>query len=318
MEIIVTVAYFFLVRFIFVDYKILKWNLAWGIIVFGIYSGAALTEIVFLGQYAPYSEQVFVERRVVQVATYMGGQVETVHVKANTPIKKGDPLYTLDKTPVQDKLDAAKALLAEAKTALDNTKALVDRKVMAATELPLKQDAYNEALANVNTYKYELQQVTAYAPSDGYVVNLQLHEGQFVRLKAPVMTFVSTDEAWLVMKVRQAGSQNIAPNQDVEFALTMYPGHVFKAKVDSLVKGVGEAQFDISGKIAPVESVRGIGHFAVVVNLDEEELGKEMVFGAGGIAAINTGEGAPVFWLLRRIEIQSESLLNYVYNPFKS
>jgi hypothetical protein len=41
-----------------------------------------------------------------------------------------------------------------------------------------------------------------------------------------------------------------------------------------------------------------------------------MIFGASGLAAINTGQGADVFWLLRRIEIQSESLLNYLYNPF--
>lgn len=55
----------------------------------------------------------------------------------------------------------------------------------------------------------------------------------------------------------------------------------------------------------------------VNIKLDETELGKPMIFGASGIAAINTGEGADVFWLLRRIEIQSESLLIYLYNPFR-
>ena len=54
-----------------------------------------------------------------------------------------------------------------------------------------------------------------------------------------------------------------------------------------------------------------------MANLDEEKLGRDVVFGASGIASINTGKGADVFWLLRRIELQSESLLNYVYNPFK-
>ncbi len=53
------------------------------------------------------------------------------------------------------------------------------------------------------------------------------------------------------------------------------------------------------------------------MKLDEDELSENMIFGASGIAAINTGRGADVFWLLRRIEIQSESLLNYVYNPFR-
>ena len=66
----------------------------------------------------------------------------------------------------------------------------------------------------------------------------------------------------------------------------------------------------------PVDSIREIERFAVKVLLDEGQLGKPMIFGASGLAAINTGKGADVFWLLRRIEIQSESLLNYMYNPF--
>jgi hypothetical protein len=35
------------------------------------------------------------------------------------------------------------------------------------------------------------------------------------------------------------------------------------------------------------------------------------------VEAMQLKQGADVFWLLRRIEIQSESLLNYVYNPFR-
>ncbi len=48
MEIIVTIAYFFLVRLIFFDYKLIKFNLFWKFVVFGIYAGAALTEIIAL------------------------------------------------------------------------------------------------------------------------------------------------------------------------------------------------------------------------------------------------------------------------------
>jgi multidrug resistance efflux pump len=157
----------------------------------------------------------------------------------------------------------------------------------------------------------------AYAPSDGYVINLQLRAGQFARLKAPVMSFISSEEAWLVMAIRQEGSQYVAPEQGLEFALSMYPGEVFTAKVGALIHGVGEAQLSLGGQIPTIASIKEIEYFAVRVPLDEDTLGKPMVFGASGIAAINTGRGADVFWLLRRIEIQSESLLNYVYNPFR-
>ncbi len=169
----------------------------------------------------------------------------------------------------------------------------------------------------VAKYQYQLEQTVAYAPAAGYVINLQLRPGQFARLKAPVLSFVSSEEAWLVMAIRQEGSQYVEPGQELEFALTMYPGEVFTAKVGALIHGAGEAQLSLGGVIPSVASIKEIEYFAVKVPLDEDQLERPMIFGASGIAAIKTGRGADVFWLLRRIEIQSESLLNYVYNPFR-
>lgn len=317
MEILITLAYVFLVRLVFFDYRWLPWNMATGILVYGIYAGAALTEIVLLGQYTPYSDKVFIERPVIQMATYLGGQVEEIYVEANQPVKKGAPLYKIDPAPTEAKLNQAKAELLIADQELKDIKQLVERKVMAAEALKIKQDQVEAAQADVDTYQFRLEQSVAYAPADGYVVNLQLRKGQFARLKAPILSFVSSEEAWLIMAMRQQGSQYIKPEQEVEFALGMYPGQVFKAEVYSLVRGVGEAQLSLGGQIPMISSFKEIEYFAIRVKLDEEQLGEEMIFGASGIAAINTEQGADVFWLLRRIEIQSESLLNYVYNPFR-
>lgn len=318
MEILLTLAYVFLVRLVFFDYRWLPWNLFTGMIVWGLYAAAALTEIILLGQYAPYSDRVFVERPVVQMATYLGGQVEDVYVEGGQLVQKGDPLYKIDPAPTQARLDQAQAELAQAQQLYDDSRKLVEKQVLAAEALKLKRDAVQAAQAEVDKFNYQLQQTIAYAPSNGYVVNLQLRPGQFARLKAPVMSFVSSEEVFLVMAIRQEGSQYMKPGQEIEFALSMYPGRVFKTEVHTLVHGAGEAQFFIGGQIPLISAVKEIGHFALVARLDEEQLGEEMVFGASGIAAINTGMGADVFWLLRRIEIQSESLLNYLYNPFKS
>ena len=69
MEILITIAYIFLVRLVFFDYRWLPWNMATGILVFGLYAGAALTEIVLLGQYTPYTDRVVVESPVMQMFT---------------------------------------------------------------------------------------------------------------------------------------------------------------------------------------------------------------------------------------------------------
>ena len=317
MEILITLAYVFIVRLVCFEYRWIPWNMWTGTVVFSLYIAGALTEIILLGQYTPYSDRVFVERPVVQMATNLGGQVEEVYVAPNQRIKKGAPLYKMDPAPTQARLDNAKAELAKIEQRLEDDKKLVERKVMAAESLKIKADEFAAAQADVDRYTYQLEQTVAYAPSDGYVVNLQVRAGQFARLKAPIMSFVSTEEVWLSMAIRQEGAQYLQAGQEIEFALTMYPGEVFKAEVDFLVQGVGEAQMPVDGMIPNVSSIREIGYFGVRAKIDEVQLGRQMIFGASGLAAINTGKGADVFWLLRRIEVQSESLLNYLYNPFR-
>ena len=189
------------------------------------------------------------------------------------PRQRGSLDYHLSATWIQARLDEAKASLAKSRQLLQDSQKLVERKVLAQQALNVKQDDFDAAKSDVDRYAHELEQTVAVAPSNGCVINLQLRAGQFVRLKAPVMSFVSTDEVWLVMAIRQEGAQYVAPGQEVEFALR--------------------------------------------VTLDEQQLGAPMVFGASGLGAVNTGKGADIFWLLRRIEIQSESPLNYVYNPFR-
>ena len=95
MELLISIAYFFLVRLVFFDYKLLRFNLFWKFMVFGIWIGALLTEVLALGQFATYSKSAFVQSYVVPIAPEWGGMVTEVYAKPNVPIKKGDPLISI-------------------------------------------------------------------------------------------------------------------------------------------------------------------------------------------------------------------------------
>gem|GEM_PF-3195113 len=41
--------------------------------MFGLYAGAALTEVIALGQFTPYTKELIVESRVLQIASEYGG-----------------------------------------------------------------------------------------------------------------------------------------------------------------------------------------------------------------------------------------------------
>jgi multidrug resistance efflux pump len=345
-------------------------------VVFGVWIGALLTEVLALGQFAPYSKSAFVQTYVVQMAPQWGGKVNEVYVKPNVPVKKGDPLFQMDPQEKQYKVDLYTAQLAAADThvaelaqqlaqasaqvqkvkadleveiimyqqvkdaasggaaskyrleSVRQTVASLEAELLAAeaardaAQLALdsnvddKPTAVAEALANLNVARFYLEQTTVRAPSDGYVSNLQLYPGAFVRLKTPLMTFISSDEHWIVAKTLQNGIQRVAPGDAAEVAFAMYPGKVFDAEVVSVVWANGNAQGVPSGVLPPEQQVHPGMEFFVRLRMTENDPAYPLRFGARAIVAIYSKDCADFLKLLRQIEIQSESFLNYLFNPF--
>ncbi len=417
MELLITIAYLFAIRLVFFDFKWLRFNLVWGLVLGGIYIGALLTEIVLLGQYTPYSKSVFVQRYVIQIGPQIGGEVAEVHVERGSRVKKGDPLFSLDRDRFQYKVDeleasvvlarqnvkelAAQLEAADARVAHEQEKLkqaavhvelmkaalaaaeaqekfdkdeseaqaklagqgfarqlLADRalqtyavsrqKVVEAREqvkeaelvaadrslllgaeaefrkIQLSLDAMiddrhatvREIEAQLLAAKVRLKERTVYARVDGHVINVQLQPGTIVRLKTPVLAFVSSLDPWIVVKVRQKGAQHIAVGDEGEVAFDMYPGKVFPAVVEHMVFGSGNAQLQASGQLPTEQQVEPGEHFFVVMRLTEQHPEFPQHFGAKGIASIYTSAAPNALKVLRKIEIRSESYLNYLYNPF--
>jgi multidrug resistance efflux pump len=376
MEILITVAYVFLIRLVFFDYKLLKFNLFWKFMAFGLWIGALLTEVILLGQFAPYSKEAFVQTYVVQMAPEYGGKVNDVFVKTNVSVKKGDPLFQMDPAPWQYKVDQYTAALTAADTtvaelvqqvdearaqvgrvsadlAVEKTKyqqiaqaaaqsaasmlrvesaqqqvasleseLLAARAALRSVQIALdshvgdEPTAVAEARAELNHAQYTLTQTTVIAPSDGYVANMQLHNGSFVRLKAPVMTFVSTEESWVIAKYLQQGMQRVAPGDSAELAFAMYPGKVFTGVVESIAWANGNAQGVPGGRLPSEQDIQAPREFVVRLRVTNEDPRYPLRFGAASIVAIYTKTCPDFLKLLRQIEVQSESFLNYLFNPF--
>lgn len=376
MELIITIAYYFFCRLIFIDYKLLRFNMFWQFVVFGIYGLAVLTEVVSLGQYTPYSETCYVQAYVIPMAPEYGGLLKKVHVQSNENVKKGDTLFQMDPSEWQFNVNKMEALLSaagtnvavlsqqvdEAKAGVESTLASLQtaeieyEQVLEASEqkaaakitvenylrrvedlraqlkakkaaLYAAQLAYDsetagqptdiaEAIANLEKAKYNLRHSAILAPSDGYVSYLQVYPGNFIRLKTPIMSFVSTDEYWLMTQFTQFGIQHMQPGDTAEVALRMYPGKIFKAVLDEVYWSSGNAQGHISGKLPTENEIRPGNNFMVRLRMIEEP-DYPIRFGASGIVAVYTKSAAGILVFLRKLEIQSESFLNYVYNPFR-
>jgi multidrug resistance efflux pump len=377
LELLITIAYIFLIRLIFFDFKLLKYNLFWKFVTFGLWVAAAMTEIIFLGQYAPYSKAMFVQSYVVQMAPEFGGLVKEVFVTQNEPVKKGEPLFQMDPEQWQHKVDELEAKLAAADTdvaelnqqvaearaavkrvaaSLEVTKVKyaqiaaaaaksavsqlrleeVEKDVLVleaelesaqaaerAAEIALDSEVGDqhtvvaEVLAELAQAKYNLEHTTVRAPSDGYVSNLQLYPGAFVRLKTPVMSFINSEDHWLLATVPQRGIQRLRSGDKAQVAFEMYPGKIFDAEVENVVWAAGDAQGVPTGMLPHMGQLRGAELFVVRLRMKEEDPEYPLRFGASGLAAMYSSDAADFLLILRRIELQSESFLHYLYNPFK-
>ena len=242
-------------------------------------------------------------RSSLEVSRAELGRVEDAAARNAAPQLQVDQ-YRQRVLALQAELQAAVAELANAELALNS---LVGGQHTSVAEV----------VAELEEAEYNLRHRTVYAPSDGYVVNLMLHPGTFVRLKEPLLAFVATDYYWLIAPIDQRGSQRVREGDKAEIALAMYPGHVMNATVESVTWASGEAQYPPSGRIPRMRQYGLARDFAVRLRLEDPDPDLPLRYGARGTAVIFTATAADILVFLRQIEIRVDSFLDILYNPFR-
>ncbi len=315
MEILLTVAYIFLIRLVFFDYKWLKFNIYWGVGLSGFYAAMVLLEIVILGQVSPLAKEAVVQGYTLPIQSQWPGYIKEVYVEPNKPIKKGDKLYLMDTTQWANRLEQKKAELIKAQRLLKDAQRLTPTGAMAKEQLLLRTENVNHLKAEVEKAQYNVDHSLVRAPSNGYSPIVLIKPGVFHgMINKRVMTFVCTDKLWIVAKVPQQAVRNIKAGDKVEAALEMYPGTILYGKVLNVIWAVGNAQVNASTNL-PADTIQPAKNFYVKIELDPKK-DCPLHYGASGSVVIYTGKASFVFKLIRRIEIRSEAFLNYIYNPF--
>ena len=207
----------------------------------------------------------------------------------------------------QGQLDAARNAEAQARASLRQ----VEQKLGATVKGEFSQVA--QVRAQLENARWQLQETTTRSPCDCYVVNLQLRPGGFVAGLPvnPVMTLLEAD-GQVVALYHQNELHQVAPGNEVEFALKTMPGRIIKGKVDSIVWAQGQGQLQPSGTI-PLSGVMAMPPGRYAVKFDVAERDKEVFFAAGaaGDAAIYT-DGLHAVHIIRKVILRVGSYLNYL------
>ena len=186
--------------------------------------------------------------------------------------------------------------------------------------------SYTSEIAGVNTSvaaiqgeldlaRFYLNNTTLVAPEDGRIINLQVRPGMVagdIRFGA-IASFVCEADRYLLATYYQENLKYVRPGQPVEIAMNLFPGQIFKGKVDAIWLGNGEGQLLPTGTLPSFQAPPAVaprGRYAVRIAVAEDDISK-FTIGAQGAAAIYAKGGG--FAALRKIVIRLYSWLNWLY-----
>ena len=176
------------------------------------------------------------------------------------------------------------------------------------------------AEAELAQARYYLENTTLVAPEDGRIVNLQVRPGMVAgdyRLGA-IASFICDEGRYFLANFNQESLKYVTNGQLAEVALDLYPGQIFKARVEALWKASGTGQLLPSGTLPdfepppPTKNPQPQGQYAVKIVFDGADQSKFPI-GAQGAVAIYTGGMRGAWAALRRIGIRTYSWMNFLY-----
>ena len=181
-----------------------------------------------------------------------------------------------------------------------------------------KRADWQKAKEQLAKAQWDLDSTKVYAPTDGFVTNFILREGQRVSMMPRLQMY--TEEKYVLMRVNHQAIRNVKPGQAAEFASSVYPGKIFTAEVEGIVEGTGEAQSNLLGLDQSVRQTTGKNlqnkHHFVRLKIQEPE-GYDIPVGSVGLAWVSGDKpiGFMAFLdVIRGIIIRMKSQLYFFYS----
>ena len=188
----------------------------------------------------------------VMVAPDVSGLVSELPIVDNQAVKKGDLLFQIDKVRFEHVLDVANAI-AKTKQALYEMKnnqyqrrAKLGAEAIskenqndALLEVEMAKAEYDEALAEVKTAKLNLERSSVRAPTDGWVTNLLLRKGDYVKAGDNRLVLVSSGSYWVYgyFEENKLSLLHVSDKAQMKMLGTDY---VLEGHVESIARGISD------------------------------------------------------------------------------
>ncbi len=165
----------------------------------------------------------FDEDKLIHIHPRVEGWIEKLHVKATgNPVRKGQPLYELYSPQL---VNAQEELLLALKRN--------NRELIRASESRLRALQLSDSIINeIKTKGTIRQNVVFYAPADGFINELNIREGFFVKPGTTMMSVGALDQVWVEAEVFERQIELVKTGLPVTMSLGNGSNDIWKGNVD--------------------------------------------------------------------------------------
>jgi RND family efflux transporter MFP subunit len=258
----------------------------------------------------PWTRDGRVRADVIQIAPEVSGTVAEVPVKDNQAVRKGEVLFTIDPeryrfalSQAEANADAREKELAQRRRELERRNRLSSAAIteeareQAETAVEIASAAYDEALAALNTARFNLDRTTVRSPVNGYVTNLQVHAGDYAVAGKASLAVVDSDSFYVVGYFEETKLRNLREGERATVRLMGFPdeieGHVASIARAIADRETAQAAGDLVANVNPTFSwVRLAQRIPVRIALDEVPDDLRLSAGMTATVVVRPGETA--------------------------
>ena len=249
----------------------------------------------------PWTRDGTVRAYVVTMAPQIAGQIVELPVADNQFVRKGDLLMVIDPTNYRIAVSLADAAVQQAQANAQNAEreakrrqelttlaVTVEEKQTYATSAVAAQAQYQQAVANLDQARVNLQRTEIRSPVNGWVTNLLTQLGDYANVGENVISLVDADSFWIDGYFEETNLEPIQVGDPASIKLMGY-SQTIRGHVGSIARGINVANAQPNGQgLATVNTiftwVRLAQRIPVRVHIDEVPEG--VVLAAGMTATV--------------------------------
>ena len=187
----------------------------------------------------------------VTVSTDLAGIISQISFQSGTTVKKGDLLVKLDSRQEEAQLRSAEAHLDLAKRNLERQRSLVADGAVSRSDYDTAESEFRQATAAVDDARALIDRKTIVAPFDGVAGIRQVDLGQYLNVGAPIVALQSLDPIYVEFALPQQDLEQIAVGKALRITAAGLSAEKFDGEITAIDSRLDDAtrNFTVQGTI---------------------------------------------------------------------